>query len=76
MEKDLAGGNLGNVGKWDLDFKGGMLVAKLEANVGGVVNAGLVVEIGADAVLDAIAKAIPGSIDNAVIEVIKGALKA
>lgn len=73
MEKDLVEGKLGDVGSYDVEFKDGKLVAKVEAKFA-VGNAVVSLEIGAEQVLDAIAKAIPGAVDDAVISIIKGAL--
>lgn len=75
MEAQLAQGNIGTVGKYDIDFKEGHLVLEIDANVP-VGSAGLVIKVSAEKVLDAIAKAIPGTIDDAVIGVIKAALLA
>lgn len=80
MEKDIIEGPIGNVGNYDVEFKGGFLVAKVGiaaqpladvVSIGG----GLEVKIGADALIDAIKKAIPGQIDDAILEVVKSALK-
>ena len=73
MEKDIVGGPLGTVGSYDLKFAGGKLVFEIKADVaiGGV---GLVMEIDSGHLLDAIAAAIPGKIDDAVIGVIKASL--
>jgi len=73
MEKEIVEGNIGSVGKYDVEFKGGCLCVLVEAGLP-YGSAGLQVKVGAEAVLDAIAKAIPGQIDDAVIGVIKAAL--
>lgn len=75
METDIVDGKIGTVGEYDVEFKGGKLVAKVTAKPTAGVSAGVVVEIEADAVLDAIAKAIPGTIDDAVLNIAKAALK-
>ena len=57
MEKDIAEGQLGQVGSYDLEFKEGSLCLKLQTQVG----VSMEVKVGADAVLDAIAKATQAS---------------
>lgn len=74
MEKDIVEGNLGQIGHYDVEFKGGKLVAKVDAAHPVGVTAGVHIEIGAGAVIDAIAKAIPGQIDDAILGVLKAAL--
>ena len=77
MEKDIVDGKLGTVGAYDLEFKDGELRLTIDVNAPlGIGTAGLKLGIKADAVLDAIANAIPGQIDDAVINLIKSALKA
>lgn len=73
MEAIIADGNIGNSAKYSVAFKEGKLVAELDANEGAFVG-GLVVKIDAGQVLDAIAKAVPGQLDDAVIAIIKAAL--
>lgn len=75
MEGTLAEGQLGSVGKWDVKFEQGKLVVEAVASVP-VGEAGVVVKVGADQVLDALAAAIPGKVDDAVFGLIKSALKA
>jgi hypothetical protein len=75
MEKDIVEGNIGSVGKYDVAFKGGKLVLSLDAGADGVVGA-LSVSVDAAVVLDALAAAIPGKIDDAIIGLIKAALAA
>lgn len=72
-EKQLAEGNLGAVGQYDIDFKEGKLCAELKASHG-AVEGSMVVKLDAGAVLDAVAKAIPGQVDDAVFGLIKAAL--
>ena len=73
MEKDILDGQLGKVGKYDLEFKEGELRFVIE--VGGLgLSAGVKVAVKASDVLDAIAKAIPGQIDDAIFAVMKQAL--
>ncbi len=75
MEKDIVDGKLGEVGAYDLEFKGGKLVAKISAGKAGI-SGGAFIEIDAEIVLDALAAAIPGTIDDAVLGLVKAALKA
>ena len=71
---DLAQGQIGPEAKYDVKFEGGKLVAELNYE-GALLGAGLNIHIGADQVINAIEKAIPGQIDDAVLELIKSALK-
>lgn len=73
MDVEIVEGNLGTVGKYDIEFKAGKLVAEVTAAVP-VGEAGLVIKIDSGAVIDAIAKAIPGQVDDAILGVIKAAL--
>lgn len=73
MESHIADGNIGSVGKYDVDFKEGKLVIVSEV-MHGQSSAGLIVKIDGRQVLDAIAKAIPGQVDDAVIKVLESAL--
>lgn len=73
VEADIIEGNVGTVGKYDVDFKEGKLQVQVTvAQPFG--EAGLVVKVDAGYVLDALAKAIPGVIDDAFINVVKAAL--
>lgn len=74
VEMDIAEGPIGTVGAYDVEFKGGFLVAKINAGAG-PVSANAEVKIGADALLDAIARAIPGTIDDVILNLLKTALK-
>lgn len=73
MDKDLASGSLGTEAKWDVSFAGGKLIASI-AYSGSLAGANIGISIGAKQVLDALALAIPGKIDDAVIAVIEQAL--
>lgn len=75
MEKDLVDGTLGGFGSYDLEFKGGKLSFKLGVAKSGA-SASLLVEVEADAVLDLIAAKVPGQIDDALLGLLKAALKA
>jgi hypothetical protein len=78
VEADLVDGKIGDVGSYDVEFKGGKLVAKAgvahDPAAGVSLKADVSIEIGAAAVLDALAKAIPGTFDDALISLAKGAL--
>lgn len=74
MEKDIVEGPIGTVGKYDVEFKGGKLVAKIDAKPSEGVQAGIFVEVEASVVLDALKKAIPGTVDDVVFDLIKAAL--
>lgn len=70
---DILDGKIGEVGSYDLEFKGGKLVAKVQAGAHGI-SGGAFVEVSSDAVIDAIKKAIPGKVDDFVLEGLKVAL--
>lgn len=73
MEGQIAGGAIGAVGKYDVSFVAGQFVIEADA-VKGASSAGLIVKVDARQILDAIAVAIPGQIDDAVIKVLEAAL--
>jgi hypothetical protein len=73
MEKELASGQIGSVGKYEVAFKGGKLVAEIDASEG-PLEEGLVLKLDAGKVLDALAKAIPGTLDDALLGAAKAAL--
>lgn len=75
MDDQIAAGQIGADAKYDVEFVGGQLKASINYTSsfgGGSVQ----VFIGADQILDAIAKAIPGTIDDAIFGLVKTALKA
>lgn len=74
MEMDIVDGQIGNIGAYDVEFKAGKLVAKVNASAGGVADVALVVTVGAEQVIEALKKAIPGTIDDAILEIAKQAL--
>lgn len=75
MEKDIVEGSIGQIGSYDVEFKGGKLIAVVMAEKAELgISAGVKVEIKAEAVIDALAAAIPGSIDDAIFGVLKAAL--
>lgn len=77
-DKDLISGAIGTVGKWDIALVGNKLVAKLDASHP-LGSAGLVIELDAGAVaklvLEKVKAAIPGQLDDAIINGIEAALK-
>jgi hypothetical protein len=75
MEKDIVDGKIGEVGAYDLEFKQGQLKFTLIASHAVGIEGELAIKVSADAVIDAIAKAIPGQVDDAVLGLIKQALK-
>lgn len=73
MEGHIAEGKLGSVGKYDVEFKDGSLFLEIDAEAGpGVV--GIKVGVSAGKVIDAVERAIPGVLDDAVLELIRAAL--
>ncbi len=75
MEKEIIAGDIGSLGKFDVAFTGGKLIATGNLGYDGA-SVAVTLTLDSDGVLDAIAKAIPGQIDDAVISVVKAALKA
>ena len=73
MEKEIAQGSIGSVGKYEVEFKEGKLVARMEA-AGGPLEAGIVIKLDAGKVFDAIADAIPGKYDDVALGMIKAAV--
>lgn len=73
MEKDIVEGNIGSVGQYDLEFKGGKLCLSVSAQAG-PGEMGLSIKVDAAKVVDALAKAIPGQVDDAIFGVFKAAL--
>lgn len=78
---DIVDGKLGEVGAYDVEFKDGYLSAK--AQVLAKVASGIVeivgeleVRVGAEAVIEALKKAIPGEIDDAILDGAKKLLLA
>lgn len=72
-DKEIAQGNIGTVGKYDVAFKDGQLVMEMDATYG-VGSTGLIQKVSAKEVLEALKKAIPGTVDDAVFNVIEAAL--
>lgn len=77
MPPDLVEGNIGAVGSYDLKFESGKL--SFDVNVGwgpAGVSAKLGVSLDGGAICDALAAAIPGTVDDALLGVLKAALQA
>jgi hypothetical protein len=74
MDKDLAKGPIGSVGQYDVAFSGGKLMAVANVSLPPSESIKLSVEVDAGKVLDALANAIPGVLDNALIALIKSGL--
>ena len=78
MEKDIVEGKIGEVGAYDLEFKEGKLTGKAnlshEPTSGITVKAEVSIDIGARPVLEALKKAAPGQIDDALFELLAKAL--
>lgn len=76
---ELAGGQLGSVGKYDIKFEGGNLVAEVDASAG-PGSLGVVAKLeGAkvvDLVLDLVEKAIPGDVEVPIVELIRTGVKS
>ena len=72
---ELVEGKVGTIGDYGVEFKEGklMLVAKVEWHG---LSSEVKLGVGADAVIDALKAAIPGVIDDAILEVVKAALKS
>jgi hypothetical protein len=74
MEGQLAQGNIGAVGEYVAEFKGGKLVLKAGAKPVEGVMAAMSVEVEAKVIFAAIKAAIPGQVDDAILGVIEAAL--
>ncbi len=73
METELAEGKLGTVGQYDVAFKDGFLVVDVGAAIP-LGSLGIVLKVDAAQIVDAIAKAIPGTLDDVILGVLKTAL--
>ena len=72
---DLGSGQIGAEGSWEIDLTGGnvILSSKYQGTSGG---AELKANIDVGFLLDELAKKIPGQIDDAILGLLKAALKA
>lgn len=75
MKKELASGEVAKNAKYELNFEEGYLVAKIDYD-GKVMDAGMYVKLSVDEVIDAIKKAIPGKIDDLILDNLKLLLKS
>jgi hypothetical protein len=73
MDQQLAQGKLGEVGQYDVAVHGSKLVAKLNAGVP-EVSGNMEVQVDLTKVIDAIAAAIPGKMDDLIFAMLKKAL--
>lgn len=76
MNSDIASGPLGSFGKYSVVFKDGSLVVSAEASLPPGEKAIFSLSVDSDKVLDAIAAAVPGKLDDALIALIKIGLKS
>lgn len=74
MEKELAQGEIGKTGEYELEYKEGKLRFTLDIDTKGV-DAGLYIDLDPDYFIDKLAKAIPGDLDDMVLAMLKSALK-
>ena len=73
-DKVLASGEIGSVGNYELAWKSAALIFTINIKAGPLkFNTG--VELDSMEAFDELAKAIPGTIDDAVISVVKSVLK-
>ena len=72
---DVAKGNIGPEAQYEVVFANAKLKAEMKY-VGAQASGGAFVEIGVDQLIEAIKKAIPGQVDDAILDVLKVALKA
>jgi hypothetical protein len=77
-DKEITGGQLWTLGSYDVEFKDGKLIGQVSLGkeyADGVSASGsFSISIDAHRVIDALARAIPGQIDDAVFELVKKAL--
>ena len=75
MEKSLVDKDLGDKGELKLDLVNGDLKFTVSYAVTGVTG-GVSITVSADELLDKLKAVIPGEIDDAVIDIVKAALKS
>lgn len=76
MDAVIAKGPIADVGVYSVEFKGGKLLVSANVSLPPGESASLLVTVDSDKVLDAIALAVPGKIDDALIALIKLGLKS
>jgi hypothetical protein len=74
MEKELAVGEISPEAKYVIEFKNGELEAHVEYQ-GKFAGASVKVSLPAEAIIDAIKAAIPGKVDDVILDIIKNAVK-
>lgn len=72
---DIVKGQLGPEASYSLKFEGGKLKAQVDYT-GADLGGGVMFALDTDKVVEAIKKAIPGQIDDMVLDLLKTALKA
>lgn len=75
MDQELLDKELGSEGKLDLDLKEGNIELSVSYDGKGLDGA-VSVKVDTDYFMDLLKEKIPGDIDNAIIDIIKAALKA
>lgn len=75
MEKDIVGGDLGTVGKYDVALHGAQVAVTIDVGVP-YGSVGVVAKVELEAILKLVAEKIPGQIDDAFIALVISALKA
>lgn len=78
MEKQIAEGNIGSVGKYDVEFKDGEVVAEISAEAGvAKFSAKLTLDGKSVAIagLEYLKAKIPGQIDDAIINALEEKIK-
>jgi hypothetical protein len=75
MEKKIVEGQLGKEAVYKVEFKEGKLCAEVLYD-SPMFDAGVVLKLDAETVLEALKKAIPGAIDDVVIDSAKKLIKA
>lgn len=75
MELDIAEGKIGELGSYDVELKGGKLIAKIQAaGPGGALTGEMFVAIDGKVLFAKIKEAIPGQVDDAILSVLEAAL--
>lgn len=74
MDKELSSGPIGDIGKYEVAFKGGMLLVNANVSLPPGESASVVLQVDAKKVLDALKDAIPGKLDDLAIGLLKTAL--
>lgn len=75
MDMDLSQQELGSEGQLDLKLVGGNLVLSITHASKGA-NASLSISVQSDYLIDKLKGVIPGGVDDAILEVLKAALKS